>query len=80
MLLCGLMLFFCVTAISAELVGKTIVFLSMFELSCSTLLANCNGSCKLQREDIKQSYSEELVLLHFVIMTHLRKEIKKGYV
>ena len=40
MLLCGLMLIFCVTAINAELVGKAFVFLSMFELSCSTLLAN----------------------------------------
>lgn len=39
MLLCSLMLIFCVTAISAELVGKAFVFLLMFELSCSTLLA-----------------------------------------
>ena len=40
MLLCGLMLIFCVTAISPELVGKVFVFLSKFELISSTLLVN----------------------------------------
>ena len=40
MLLRGLMVIFCVTAISAELVGKVFVFLSKFELIGSTLLAN----------------------------------------